>query len=133
MFKSGTQPLCRYCGKLIGKHTESHYFGGRMVGSISHYPRNWAEAQKLVNAKIVAARYSRYDPDGYASTVGTPKHDYVSYVTTWDGESYRDQYFCGQPCAVRFAYLYAKDGHATSAYNKAHQTKQNKAALSALP
>jgi hypothetical protein len=122
-FKSPTQPLCRYCGKKIPKYTTTTYFGsiGRpsIGGRLPHFPHDKAEAQKLVNEKIVSVRYSRYTPSQYVSLPSEPEHDYINWVGTWDGETYWDEFFCRQPCAVNFAYTCVRAGHHSKAYAKA--------------
>jgi hypothetical protein len=118
MFKSSTQPLCRYSGKPIPKYTTTTYFGNGPTGTtIREYPRNQAEAQRYVNGKVVAVRYWRKE-EGYRPQ-GTPDHDFVHYATVWDGESYVDEFFASQTHAVRFAYLMARSGYSTKAYNNA--------------
>lgn len=37
--------------------------------------------------------------------------DLITAFTTWDGESYVDQYFCRNVCAVRQGYAAASHGH----------------------
>ena len=45
----------------------------------------------------------------------------IDRFSIWDGESYRDQYFCNRTqCAVRYAYMVVeKSGLASVAYNDA--------------
>lgn len=123
-YKSATQPLCRYCGKPIGKYTTTTYFNGRMVGSRRETPRTKEEAQALVNQQIVSLRYSRYDPDSRVKTVGEPEFDFVQWVGLWDGESYKDEFFCSDVDAIRFAYLFAKTGKMTTAYAAAANERE---------
>jgi hypothetical protein len=126
-YKSTTQPLCRCCGKPIGKHTTTQYFGGSgAVNKIAEYPRDKAEAQRLVNQQIVSLRYHRAS-EGYRPQ-GAPDHDYVWWVGLWDGEGYRDEFFCSDPCAVRFAYAFARAGYACRAFTDA-KAKARMAAL----
>lgn len=116
-FKSATQPFCRYCGKPIPKRTDTVYFGRKLHG-LAEFPKTTAEARRLVNGTVISCRWSRYEPGGFKMQ-GEPDHDYVAWVGVWDGESYEDEFFCTQVDARRFAYLYAREGQATVAYNKA--------------
>lgn len=91
-------PLCRSCGKPIAKATHLHWFGessARTNWSTSHpeLPKDKAEAQRLTNRQIISVRYW---------TLGGEKS--VRQATTWDGESYRDAFFCKNECAQRFGY-----------------------------
>lgn len=123
-FKSDTQPFCRYCGKPIAKRVDTVYFGRKLHGR-PEFPKTTAEARRLVNGTVVSCRWQRYvsndDPDRIPvyRTDGEPDHDYVAWVGVWDGESYEDEFFCTQVDARRFAYLYARGGHATTDYNRA--------------
>lgn len=100
-FKSHKQPLCRACGKPIKKATENvwlytkepnYHHHGKVVVS-DPLPANKTEAQKLVNQKIVSVRR------GLDNKV-------IDFVSTWDGESYVDEFFCNRTvCAVGYAYM----------------------------
>lgn len=115
-FKSATQPLCRNCAKPIPKFTTTTYFGGTgLRGSRLDAPRSKAEVQALVNEQVISVKWSRGD-DYYAQKIG---HDYIHAAGLWDGETYTDDTFCRQPCAVEFAYKCAEAGHATVRYNNA--------------
>lgn len=119
VYKSATQPLCRYCGKPIAKYTTSAYFGvGPVSSTIREFPRDKAEAQRFVNGRIIAVKYWR-GGDNFVRATGFPDHDFVSAASLWDGESYVDEFFCTQNDARRFAYLFAREGKVTTAYNKA--------------
>lgn len=72
-------------------------------------PMTRAEAQRLVNQEIVSIRRSR--------------HGFIDHITTWDGETYRDRYFCTNRCAMALGYAAANSGQATKAYNDAIRTK----------
>lgn len=116
MFRSPAQPRCRYCGGKIGKHTTTRYFvpedqesfrqGSLYLDAIKGTPRNRAEAQRLVNQKIVAVRYSNPDVGD-----GRKHGRFIDQVSLWDGESYVDQFFCGGTCVDRFAYAMARAGY----------------------
>ena len=126
-YKSHVQPLCRACGKPIkketskifvyatpprtevpetsfkwenGKHVE--YETGKMIPlhvprHVIGTPHNKAEAQRLVNEKIVSVEYNRSD-------------NVIDRVTVWDGESYVDKFFCSiTTCAVNYAYMMAME------------------------
>lgn len=99
------QPYCRYCGKPIGKRTHLIYFVRERLSHMKDStwcayivgtPTTKAEAQRLVNQKIVSVRRGK-DPYNPGSTA-------VSQVTVWDGESYASPFFCTDRHAVAFAY-----------------------------
>ena len=115
MHRSQTRPLCRCCGKSNGKWTETHFVRdphtttpirpGEIVGDL----RSKADCQRHANTAVVSVRYWH---DGR-----------VSHFSTWDGESWVDPFFCGGPCRDRFAYVMARAGHCTKAYNDALQSE----------
>jgi hypothetical protein len=131
-FKSPTQPLCRYCGQGIRKHTERHYVrtekdrGGmpRDTKVVPERIRSKAECQKLTNEQVVSVQYSEdreYNPYSYESAV---KDRYVSSFTTWDGESWEDEFFCNGQHAAYFGYASARAGQAMPAYMKARNARK---------
>lgn len=112
------QPLCRYCGAKIRKATEHTYIrthgdtqGIRLESTIfvDELPQTKQQAQRLFNQQIVSVRRNH------------PRDPGITQVSTWDGESYEDKFFCNGSHAKRFAYLMAKNGHCTAAYNQAAQ------------
>lgn len=58
-------------------------------------PKSKAEAQALTNLKVISVNYL---------------HGRVYSVGTWDGESYRDKYFCTNTCAQKQGYASAMHG-----------------------
>jgi hypothetical protein len=105
-YTSITQPLCRYCAKRIPKHTlyvsvhsqERIDPAGRyVVGPL--YCK--ADCQRRSNSRVVHVSYWNADPDGRRR---------VSNFSTWDGVSYRDEFFCSGPCRDGFAYAAARHG-----------------------
>jgi hypothetical protein len=123
-FKSAVQPLCRFCGKGIKKHTHTVWFGqGResrndYSTSLEAKPTSREEAQRLVNQEIVSIsweyHWSRDEDDKSVKT-----RDHIHKVTTWDGESWDDPFFCNGDHAQRFGYASARGGRAMAAYNEA--------------
>jgi hypothetical protein len=99
-FKSDKRPHCRFCGKPIAKHTTTVYFGRSGPDSPwsryvpDHKPETKAEAQRLLNETVVSVK--RY---GGAE---------IDCVGIWDGESWRDEFFCNGDHARRFAYACAE-------------------------
>lgn len=123
-FKSSVQPLCRYCGKGIGKHTHTIWFGMGNSHMSSDYftyrdekPTSKAEVQRLVNQQVVSVGWSKSwkNVDG----VDVEVRSHIDKATTWDGESYVDEFFCTQEHARRFGYAAARGGSAMKAYNDA--------------
>lgn len=127
-FKSDKQPLCRYCGEKIPKRTDLVYVHatpprthipetkislissgkfkeeptGKMIPihvspHVIGIPRTKEEAQKLINLKIISVRKG---DDGVISRLGV-----------WDGETYNDQFFCKNDCAIRYAYSMVRSPH----------------------
>lgn len=106
-FKSPTQPLCRCCGKPIAKSTRITWLrapssiGPRDSGwsrtlEVETFPKNREECQKLTNRAVTAVSYWSKDEDRRITSF----HD-------WDGESWKDEFFCTNTCAQAFARLCA--------------------------
>jgi hypothetical protein len=115
-FKAATRPLCRLCGKPVPKVTDRLLFGQsprdceRFTGYRVARPSNKEAAQRYANGQILAVRYGTMAtgaaaPGGGHFNERVPR--YVESATYWDGESYRDEHFCSDPCAVRFGYFAA--------------------------
>lgn len=105
-YKSPTQPLCRACGKPIPKHTNKVSFGETYSKRFQNTrPVSIEEARKLVNTQIVARRWTtptRLEQGEYVPT-GEPR--FISEISTWDRESYIDEFFCKGACAQSYAYM----------------------------
>lgn len=132
-FKSDKQPLCRFCGGKIKKVTESHslwqnhwqkridptFVPETKVGynnietEINRsfeecvFPKTREEAQKLFNQPIISVRWCSDKSRG------------IEIVSTWDGETYEDEFFCNGNHAKMFAYAAARTNLAMPAYNVA--------------
>lgn len=124
-FRSQVQPLCRRCAKPIKKSIVTHYFGQGGIDSdgIRHHHEavfTKAEAKRYLNDQIVSVRY------GYQGSI---------IVGTWDGESYVDEFFCVQRCAVEFAYAAVRhqSGLAMPAYHEAIAKRDLTRYQSSLP
>lgn len=143
-FKSKTQPLCRYCGKPIAKHTETVSVHEKQPKTTYEEPevvqvdgkwertgktvtRNYAmgrylvgsfqtkaQVQRLLNETIVSVQYNRPMRDGEPTG-----HKYIDKVTVWDGESYADEFYCTGEHAKAMGYAAARAGKATADYNEA--------------
>ena len=114
-FKSPTVPLCRTCGKPLKKWTTTVRFGDRfrMSGDDKFkdvFPKTKDEAQRYINdGKIVLTKYMLKDsrPEGEQSLSNRRDFlvkDYIREVSIWDGESYRDGFFCNNEHAMEYAY-----------------------------
>jgi len=105
-------PRCRYCGKRIAKRTVIAYFGG---SDLPVQPTTIAEAQRYCKEPIIATRR------GYNHITRTR---YIWTAYTWDGKSYKDEFFCKGQCAERFGRLMAREGKCTNKYNEAMAADQ---------
>jgi hypothetical protein len=122
-FVSQIQPLCRYCAAPIKKHTHTVWFGMNQMGQTGYSthmpdkPKSKAEAQRLVNQQIVSIGWSHHwvQQDGRDVKV----REYIDKITTWDGESYVDEFFCNAEHARWFGYAAVRGGNAMPAYHDA--------------
>lgn len=116
---------CRYCGKPIPKRTRTVHFGAtefQLANSATSYssyntarPTSKAEAQRLVNQQVVSVRWARGEDYG-ARQAG---FDHITQVTTWDGESYENPFFCNGTHAHAFAAAAVRAGYTMKAYDDA--------------
>lgn len=120
-------PLCRYCGKPIGKRTKTIMFGCVEQESLDsewlafryEKPRSREEVQRLVNQSLVSVRHVR-DPEG-------DRH--IHQASVWDGVSYKDDYFCSSDHAQDFAYAVVRSPDnklTTQAYRDARDAQAQK-------
>jgi hypothetical protein len=111
-YKSATPPHCLWCGKRIAKRTTRHdvityaMWKQSLDNSYATLPKTIADCQKLTNEKVVSVDYQYETDDNYDRTGRRVVHHY----TTWDGESYRDEFFCNGDHAQCFAYAAAAHG-----------------------
>lgn len=119
-------PLCRYCGKPIGKRTKTIMFGeafgavrdSEWLASRSEKPQTREEVQRLVNQTLVSVRYVGKDSD----------ERYIHQASVWDGVSYSDDYFCSTDHAEQFAYAVVQSPEntlSTQAYREALDAQVN--------
>lgn len=126
VYKSPTQPYCRVCGKAIAKYTRhvwvkpeasrSHggTFGETMYFTPEDYPLSKADCQRLTNLQVISVNYQtlyKEKPDGswlYEDGERVVDRKVIYYFGTWDGESYRDEFFCNGDHAKQFAYMAAR-------------------------
>lgn len=121
-----TQPLCRYCGGPIRKWTKTVWLRVPKPGDVAPgyieveaLPQTKAEVQKLTNAKVMSVcRATRFDSaTDKAVDIG------INRFTTWDGETYVDDFFCSGIHARWFAEVFARAGHCTTSYADAVKKK----------
>lgn len=115
--------LCRHCAKPIRPLTCSVYCReeARDTDRTTAYSR-WVygtfrtgtDCQRVTNDKVVSIRRHHADPS------------LIARFTTWDGTSYQTTggFFCSSTCAIAFAQLMARQGHATQAYVEAVSAQQ---------
>lgn len=128
-FRSKTQPFCRWCGKKIAKYTVSHRTPKTSYKFDENELVTLADVRKLTNEQIVSVKY-HYEEEHYEDL--TPGELYakkwkrhangrrsVYIYSTWDGETYVDEFFCNGEHARDFGYAAAAKGFAMPAYNKA--------------
>ena len=119
-YRSTTQPLCRYCGKAIAKYTTTHFIDRKDQQLTSK-----ADCQKLTNEKVVSVRYGpRYQPDSHL--LDYQHQDIVWAYSTWDGESYADEFFCNGTHAKDFGYAAARWENGRLAMPAYHQALKQK-------
>lgn len=112
------RPLCRRCGKPIRKRTVTMQFQRDRESRESHWidstanPKSKAEVQRLSNFEVVSIRWSE-------------EKTYITQATVWDGESYVSRFFCTNTCAIGFAHIMARAGHATHAYAEALKNRND--------
>lgn len=130
---SAPAPLCRYCGKPIGKETRivypvlelTKYMRNNNTQFIRYlvvpaFPKSKAECQALTNWTVVATKWAEvYDDDHVLSK------PYIRIFHEWDGSSYKDEYFCNGAHAKSFGYVMACAGYGTQSFNKALREQQN--------
>jgi hypothetical protein len=118
--KSATQPLCLWCGKRIAKVTTSHRTPKTGFTFDKSEIVTLEELRRTTNEKIVSVKY-HHEHESYEDL--TPGEIYAKQLkrhvsgrrtvysyTTWDGESYVDEFFCNGDHAQRFAYAAARHG-----------------------
>lgn len=121
-------PPCIVCGRKLAKRTETIRFSppiapqpayraggqfgyevearpGKPAGTregnvfyLERLPRTKEEARRFVNGTIVSVRRDS-------------RHDGICEIGVWDGETYRDKFFCTKECAIRQGYAAAQHGH----------------------
>jgi hypothetical protein len=106
------QPHCRWCGKAIAKHTESHFIKNWGVSAFTTNQLVTREdCTMLTNLLVLSVKYHYETIDGER----TGRRTVMSY-NTWDGESYVDEYFCSGEHAKSMGYAAAMKGWSTHKY-----------------
>lgn len=124
--KAPVQPLCRFCGEGVRKATHTVYFGHsrHRVDDYSterqEKPTSREEAQRLLNQSIVSVSWAM----DWSS--GKGQRDYIRKVTTWDGESWIDPFFCKGEHARDFGYAAARGGQVMAEYRIALAEQQER-------
>lgn len=90
-------PCCCNCGHAIPKRTRMIMFGQQNYRDerFEGRPKTREEAQKYTNGIVTSSRRSA---DG----------SYLLSVNVWDGESYVDEFFCTNRCAISYAHNMAR-------------------------
>jgi len=125
MFKSAERPRCRWCGKPIAKATNYHSVSNAFHAFKENKLTTLEDCQKKHNEKIVSVKYHHETEstiDGYARTGRRTVYSYA----TWDGESYKDGFFCNGEHAQLMGYAAAEKGWSTKAYRTSFLTANKK-------
>lgn len=127
IFKSATQPLCRYCGDRIRKHAVTVYLKRERSEYDRDHPgfsrhiytaepiKSKADCEKQTNQTVIAVKWDRPTISTDTGYARAPDRDQIASFSEWDGESYIDQFFCNGDHAKRFAYVMARTGYQTQA------------------
>lgn len=130
-FVSAIQPLCRYCGCEIGKHTTTVWFGS----SNGHTNTDWsshrpempmskAEVQAMLNQTVVSIGWDKRTVLKNGDYV--EERTFIGKATIWDGLSYKDAYFCKDEHAKLFGYAAVRGGQVMAEYQDALARQGNK-------
>lgn len=128
LFKANVQPLCRACGKGIKKYTQHFWVRPQKPLAMDRWIvvgvfTSKSEVEAIVKEQVVSVKYHT-PPDGERC---------VWSFTTWDGDSYEDQWFCTDSCAAAFGRLAVKvTDLETQAFYDATQKRHRKLAERAL-
>ena len=105
--KCNKPPHCNWCNEAIRKATKSHCPNGNTVHVVDMKTPLFskAECQRLTNETVMSVSYHRApvswnDEEQTHTPNGQPRA--VDSFTTWDGESYADDLFCSNGCAMQF-------------------------------
>lgn len=113
-FKSTTQPFCLTCSRKIAKATEHHF--------LRQSPQTLAQVKASTNRQVVfwryadepgelAVTYQKRPGGGYGDLefeTRAKSKTLIDEFSTWDGESYVDEFFCTGTCAQRYGYRMAR-------------------------
>ncbi len=115
-------PLCRYCGKAIAKRTSTVWLrtmaqaekypsvvSGDLI--VDRLPQSIEECRKITNRHVVSVRRMTAERGGA-----------IYRFNEWDGESYKDEFFCNDEHARAMGYAAARGGQVMPAYNKAKES-----------
>jgi hypothetical protein len=106
-YRSATRPHCMQCGKAIAKFTDTvwvrSYPEARAPGLSRHilgpvYSK--AECQARVNEEVVSVSY-------WVHAEGEERR-HITHFSIWDGESWKDPFFCNGTCCQQYAYRMAR-------------------------
>lgn len=118
-FKSPSQPFCRTCGTPIRRQTRTVWIendpGAMMSDSkftrkilCDPPPADIHACQALTNWKVTSVRRSQHK-------AGRP----IWAFNEWDGESYADEFFCKNDCAIAMGMAAASTGSASAKWRAA--------------
>jgi hypothetical protein len=108
MLKTSNPPRCVYCGKNIRKYTSP-----RSWCHNTKVYRSLADVQRDSNQKVVSLSYGEVmeGTSYWKKTIALGAkvgERIVTDYSTWDGESYVDEFFCNGTCCRRYAYKMAR-------------------------
>jgi len=84
---------CRQCGSDLTPELNYHHL--KPVPDDPGHPKTVEDCQRLTNHPIMSVH-------GYSGSSDREWWPFIDWFSTWDGESYRDPFFCTDACAAKY-------------------------------
>ncbi len=123
IFKSDKPVYCRSCGNPVSKVTRSVFVFPKnaesdRLSTIARYHygvlRTKPECQQVIDA---FERLPGVRPEKVVSVSKGARDGTIDAFTTWDGVTYKHQYFCTNNCAITMGVAAARTGMCMPPYN----------------